>query len=190
MFPKTFYVFPTTPAPPPKKKMFKAFQKYPASNPPFPGTSVHFQRLKTNPSTPRGPMATWGAAEAVLKQASLGRSEGIPFPKKTPQRFGFFLLGRMFFSLVGRCFFWGWKPWKILDYWRLWLERVFFVSMSSEEVDFQVPCMLSVSQSSYGWHLYSKMRCRSCSCWAPRMFQSIQSTSVFIRRMKGAAPCQ
>ena len=83
IFSKRFLFFPQPPPPQKKKKHVQSFQKYPASNPPFPGTSVHFQRLKTNPSTPRGPMATWGAAEAVLKQASLGRSvTGIRSKKK------------------------------------------------------------------------------------------------------------
>ena len=109
IFSKGFLFF----SPPPKKKTKKCSK--PSKNIQLP--THHFRRGPRSISSGSKPthrlhgahMATWGAAEAVLKQASLGRSvTGIRSQKKHLNVLGVFCLEGCFCSLVGRCFF-GWK---------------------------------------------------------------------------------
>ena len=169
----------------PPKKSFQSFQKYQSSKHHFRQSSK--QRLKTILHGADGDVGRRGGGiEASVTGTKRHRD---PFPKKTPQRFGFFLLGRIYVFFVGsRCFlmFFGWKfPEKFQDYWRLWLERCFFVSRKFKRGWFSGSMHYDVFLNLPVDGTYSKMRCRSCSCWTPRLFQSIQSTSVFIRRMEG-----
>ena len=76
-----FYPKKKIPPPPKKKKNVQSFQTYPASNPTISGRLGPFPAAQ-NHRLHGALMATWGAAEAVLKQASLGTKRRDSVQKK------------------------------------------------------------------------------------------------------------